>query len=77
MSNLDKLFGDAKKDYGEYGEEVIVVSHELFDAARKEYEDAKQSVWADDAWVCERCGHNASSEYCSNCNLPFPPRRQR
>lgn len=26
-------------------------------------------------WVCDRCGHNATSQYCSNCNLPFPPRR--
>lgn len=27
-----------------------------------------------ETWVCDRCGHNATSMYCSGCNLPFPPR---
>lgn len=36
---------------------------------------AQPSVQSDGAWVCDRCGHNATSQYCSNCNLPFPPRR--
>ena len=31
---------------------------------------------AESKWICERCGAVATSQYCSNCNLPFPPRRE-
>jgi hypothetical protein len=30
----------------------------------------------DDKWICERCGYEATSDYCKNYRLPFPPRRE-
>ena len=54
--------------------DLIERTNRLFGASAYEVR-AQQSVQADGAWVCDRCGHNATSQYCSNCNLPFPPRR--
>lgn len=47
----------------------------LLKKALKEHKAAQYQAPADGAWVCVRCGHNATSKYCSNCDLPFPPRR--
>ena len=38
-------------------------------------EAVEHSVQSDGAWICDRCGNNATSMYCSHCNLPIPPRK--